>query len=291
MTILRKTLASALLIVLTVIASPAAAPRPPAPLADLLDRASGYVRGFVVEFSTVVAEEKYVQDSHPAPDAAGFGLTRSFSQAAPRHIELRSDFLFVRTDPRADWLTFRDVFAVDGREVRDRRARLAKLFEESAIDAVDQAARIAQESFRYNLGTGQRTIADPLLALTFLEPAFRTRFAFTLGAIDLARGRDVWIVKFEERSRPTIIRDIDNHDAPASGRLWIDGATGRVVQTELKLRSGDRVMTAFGYDERLQLDVPVEMRDIAWTGQTSVTGVATYSNFRRFDVQTAEALR
>jgi len=50
-------------------------------------------------------------------------------------------------------------------------------------------------------------------------------------------------------------------------------------------------MTTFGYDERLQLDVPAEMRDIAWVGQTSITGVATYSNFRRFDVQTAESLR
>ena len=35
-------------------------------------------------------------------------------------------------NPRADWLTFRDVFSVDGREVRDRRARLATLFEDSA---------------------------------------------------------------------------------------------------------------------------------------------------------------
>jgi hypothetical protein len=64
-----------------------------------------------------------------------------------------------------------------------------------------------------------------------------------------------------------------------------------VVQTELKLRGGDRVMTTFAYDERIQLDVPAEMRDIAWVGQTSVTGVATYSNFRRFEVLTAESLR
>src|SRR4051794_23195738 len=104
-------LASALLIVLTVVvAAPAAAPRRTAPLADLLYRASDYVCGFVSRFSTVVAEEKYVQDSHPAPDAGGIGLMRSFSQAAPRHVELQSDFLFVRTDPQADWLTFRDVF-------------------------------------------------------------------------------------------------------------------------------------------------------------------------------------
>jgi len=283
--------ASALLIVLTLIAVPAAAPRRAAPLAELLDRASAYVHGLVAEFSTVVAEEKYVQDTHPAPEAGGFGLTRSFSQAAPRHVELRSDFLFVRTDEDADWLTFRDVFSVDGRAVRDRQARLAMLFEAPASDAVAQAARIAQESYRYNLGPRQRTIADPLLALTFLEKAFRPRFAFEAGAIDTASGADVWIVKFEERTHPTIIRDAAGRDAPAGGRFWIDGATGRVVQTELKLRGGDRVMTTFAYDERLQLDVPAEMRDLAWVGETSVTGVATYSNFRRFDVQTTQSIR
>src|SRR6516162_6322062 len=122
-------LAGALWIVLTLVAVPAAAPRRTVPLADLLERATDYVRGFVADFSTVVAEEKYLQDSHPAPEAAGVGLMRGFSQAPPRHLELRSDFLFVRTDPQADWLTFRDVFVVDGRAVRDRGARLAKLFE------------------------------------------------------------------------------------------------------------------------------------------------------------------
>src|SRR6185369_8489378 len=66
--------APAVLIVLTLVAAvPAAAPRPSVPLADVLERATEYVRGFVAEFSSVVAEERYVQDSHPAPDAGGFG--------------------------------------------------------------------------------------------------------------------------------------------------------------------------------------------------------------------------
>jgi hypothetical protein len=33
------------------------------------------------------------------------------------------------------------------------------------------------------------------------------------------------------------------------------------------------------------------MRDIAWVNGTPVTGVATYSNFRRFDVATDETFR
>jgi hypothetical protein len=64
-----------------------------------------------------------------------------------------------------------------------------------------------------------------------------------------------------------------------------------VLQTELETRVGDRVMTMFSLDERLGLAVPCEMRDIAWVSGTAVTGVATYTNFRHFDVSTDETFR
>jgi hypothetical protein len=167
---------------------------------------------------------------------------------------------------------------------------LARLFEDGPKDALEQAWLLARESYRYSVGPRDRTIADPLLAITFLQSAFRPRFAFTLAGIDTSLGPDVWIVRFAERARPTIIRTIDNHDSSATGRFWVDGATGRVLQTELKTAGGDRVMTTFAFDERLQLDVPAEMRDISWSGETSVTGVATYSNFRKFVVETDEKI-
>ena len=64
--------------------------------------------------------------------------------------------------------------------------------------------------------------------------------------------------------------------------------SGRVLQTELETSAQDRVTTVFTFDERLGLDVPAEMRDIAWFDVTVVTAVATYTNFRRFDVATDE---
>jgi hypothetical protein len=75
------------------------------------------------------------------------------------------------------------------------------------------------------------------------------------------------------------------------GRFWIDGASGRVLQTELETRVGDRVMTMFSPDDRLGIAVPCEMRDIAWVNGIAVTGVATFTNFRRFDVSTDETFR
>ena len=50
-------------------------------------------------------------------------------------------------------------------------------------------------------------------------------------------------------------------------------------------------MTVFTHDDRLNLDVPVEIRDIAWFNGTAITGRATYTNFRRFGVVTDENFR
>jgi hypothetical protein len=236
-------------------------------------------------FSTMVAEERYVQDSRPMGGASDAGAL------PPQHVELRSDLLLVRPDAADQWLAFRDVFAVNGRAVRDREQRLARLFVDQPSSAMDRAWEIAREGYRYNVGIKERTVANPMIALAFLQPEYRPRFDFRLDGIDVSLGADVWIVKFKERDRPTILRTPDNRNVPSMGRFWIDGASGRVLQTELETRVGDRVMTMFSFDARLGLAVPCEMRDIAWVSGTPVTGVATYSNFRHFDVSTDETFR
>jgi hypothetical protein len=261
-----------------------------APVDDLLDRATAYVRAYVHEFSTVVAEERYVQDSHPMPRVDALSSTLG-AVPASQHADLRSDLLFVRPGESDNWLTFRDVYSVNGRPVRDREERLGKLFVEPSSAAVDRAEEIAREGYRYNVGLKERTVANPMMAVAFLQPEYRRRFDFRLSGIDTALGPDVWIVKFKERARPTILRTPDDRNVAAMGRFWIDGASGRVLQTEVETSTGDKVMTVFAFDERLQLDVPVEMRDIAWLNGTVITGTATYTNFRRFGVLTDEKYR
>jgi hypothetical protein len=260
--------------------------RPTTPLSTLLDRASAYVQSYMQTFSTMVAEERYVQDSRPMG-----GVTSDVGALPAQHVELRSDLLLVRPDAADQWLAFRDVFAVNGRAVRDREQRLARLFVDQPSSAMDRASEIAREGYRYNVGVKERTVANPMIALAFLQPEYRPRFDFRLDGIDVSLGEDVWVVKFKERERPTILRTPDNRNVPSMGRFWIDGASGRVLQTELETRVGDRVMTMFSFDARLGLAVPCEMRDIAWVSGTPVTGVATYSNFRHFDVSTDEAFR
>jgi hypothetical protein len=275
--------------VMLVVSAVSAGAQPATPLSTLLDRASAYVQSYMQTFSTMVAEERYVQDSHPMAGSATVNGSDAAAQA--QHVDLRSDLLFVKPDASDRWLTFRDVFAVNGRTVRDREQRLARLFVDGPSNAMDRAWEIAREGYRYNVGVKERTVANPMIALAFLQPEYRRRFDFRLDGIDVSLGSDVWIVKFKERERPTVLRTPDNRNVPSMGRFWIDGASGRVLQTELETRVGDRVMTMFSFDERLGLAVPCEMRDIAWVSGTVVTGLATYSNFRRFDVSTDETFR
>jgi hypothetical protein len=278
-----------LTLAMVVAAAQIAAARATTPVAGLVDRASAYVTSYFHEFSNVVAEERYLQDSHPMPGMDVFG--QSTAAQASQHVELRSDVLLVTPAPSSKWLTFRDVYAVNGREVRDRAFRLARLFVDPPPDFEDRVSAIAREGYRYNIGSKDRTIANPMLAGAFLQADYRDRFEYKVDGIDSGRGADVWIVRFKERIRPTILRTVDGRNVSSAGRIWIDGGSGRVLQTELETSAGDKVMAVFAYDERLHFDVPVEMRDIAWFNGMPVTGTATYSNFRRFDVATDETFR
>ena len=208
-----------------------------------------------------------------------------------RHRELKADFLLVKIGP-ADWLPFRDVFEVDGSAVRDREQRLAKLFLQSKADALAQAAQITSESSRYNIGALQRTINTPILALVYLQPDTQDRFKFSLGKRDPAAGDNVWIVEFRETARPTQVRGLRDLDIPSSGHFWIDANTGRVVKTELALDTQGvraRLTTSFRVDERFQMDVPFEMREQYYLDRSQVTGTATYTRFRKFDVNADES--
>ena len=115
---------------------------------------------------------------------------------------LLSDFLLVQV-PGEGWLPFRDVFERDGKQVRDREERLAKLFlsESASRQTFDQAKEIMDESARYNIGNVSRNINIPTLVLTLLTPVNRTRMRFEFGKVD----ETGTIVEFKETSQPTYV--------------------------------------------------------------------------------------
>lgn len=261
---------------------------------ELLARAAAYLRVFVERFSNVVAEERYVQDSKTFPRSRPRGVPRSTLPASglPRHIELTSDFLLVASqdDPHVMY-GFRDVFAVNGEPVRDREDRLTKLFLQRSATALEQAHKISAEGARYNLVGASRTLNNPLVALGFLQAIYQPRFRFSLRGTDAELGPDVWVLEYKEETRPTLLRLLPDDDLVAKGRVWIEGGTGRVLKTELSVAELDTIVTFFRFDDRFQIAVPFQMREDFWMGNEVIAGVATYDQFRRFNVRTEEEFR
>jgi hypothetical protein len=268
-------------------------------LQQILARASQYVALYTTTLSNVVAEERYEQHIVEVRRALGWpanvGLQSApFQTIGGRRRVLRSDVELINVGPPVGWRTYRDVFEVDGRPVRDRRERLTSLLLQPAADARAQANRIAEESARFNISDLGRTLNEPGLPIAFLRADVQPRFQFTFDR----RDGTVWIVKYAERAVPTLFQHNYVENNPSSGRVWIDAATGAVLETEQIVSPADlhaTFTTEFRRHATLGIAVPTEMREQLTTplgdGEQRVEGTAKYSNYRKFGVTTQEDLR
>jgi len=184
------------------------------------------------------------------------------------------------------WFGFRDVIEVDGKPVKDRDRRLARLFFEKPTGKLLKQA--LQESARYNLGTIGRNFNVPMITLQFLTKELSRRFRFEDSGQGRVGGRRAQIVTFHETVRPSIIL-ANEADALSSGRYWVDADTGRVLKTELVLGDPNgeiRISTWYRPDERLGIWVPAKMTeryDYTKRLYDAIQCEANYTNFRRFE--------
>jgi hypothetical protein len=248
-------------------------------LLPILARVSDYVVGYGHELSAVVAEEVYEQEWHNPKG----GTTKR---------RLASDFLLVRIPGLQGWVPFRDVYEVDGEKVRDRADRLVKLFLSSTPEsAAASASGVWVESARYNLGGVQRTVNVPVLPLIFVEPVTRNRFEFRKSGEETIGGVRAWVLDYRETAKPTIIKTSKGEDVPAFGRFWIEPVSGRVLRSLLQASSAEITVTYGPREELPGLWPPVMMREVYKHPSGEITATATYSKFRRFQVQTQEQLK
>ena len=258
-------------------------PQSPSPnLITVLLRASAYVAGYVKAMTSVVSEERYEQTLFRKGDWTGAGVIVRRT--------LVSDYLLVAVSGSSQWLPFRDVYSVDGVPVRDRSDRLLKLFVESPADAYNQALRIREESSRHNIGSGTRDTNVPTFALQFLSDELRGGFTFTLKGRERLDDLETVVVEYLETSLPSVIVGRQNEDVPSRGRFWIDPTDGRIMRTLLETRPNGGVNTldvVYRYEPRLGILVPGEMNERRKADVEVVEGRATYSNFRRFQVDTS----
>jgi hypothetical protein len=259
----------------------------PDPLDALLDKAGDYVTTYQRTFVGVVAEETYRQD------ARGGGRTdpRGFAtEGASQRRDLKSDVLLVRAPAGDRWIQFRDVFEVDGKPVRDRAERLAKLFLKPSASTQQQVDDIAAASARYNIGGVNRNVNVPVLALAVLEPQNRAWYAF--------KGRKagaVFELEYQEQRGGTMIRGRGDESMPSRGRFTIDPETGRVLTSELIAENGSlraQINVSYGLDANVGIFVPKEMRERYLLKDGSrIEGKASYAKFRRYQVTVNETVK
>jgi hypothetical protein len=276
-------------VALTGAVAAAAAQRPDGAEAfALILKVSAYVETFQKTFGSMVSEERYEQTVRPVPSATG----RTNRANGPFHTVLLSDFLLVQI-PGEGWLPFRDVFERDGKKVRDREERLAKLFldESASRNTFEKARELMNESARYNIGNVSRNINIPTLVLTLLTPVNRSRMRFELDKVDDTGT----IVEFKETSQPTYIATTAGRDLPVYGRFWIEADTGTILRTELHAVDTSveaHITVHFQRDDGAGMFVPVRMEERYRRARdpNEVHGLATYSKFRRFQVSTTESI-
>ena len=247
-------------------------------MARLVDYVGVYER----KYSGLVAEEEYRQSSRG------------------NKVRLRSDYLLVKPERSPVWVSFRDVYEVDGVAIRDRDDRLRRLFLEPGEDIWRQLQAISDEGARYNLGIVERNINVPLFLLRFLEAENRPRFSFRLAGKRKVAGVEAWRIEFEERVFPTIIVDTQGNDVDAKGWFHVEEVTGAIVEAALKIEehgSTGEILVSFRHDPALGMWVPAEMRETYRTMmqrslaglprlEPIIEGTAVYSKFRRFQVKT-----
>lgn len=258
----------------------------------IVDRAADYVADYTRDFVGIVAEESYRQEVRAAPDRD----LRGFPVDGPRQKrDLKSDVLLVRGPVGERWMQFRDVFEVDGKPIRDRAERLAKLFLEPWSSAQQQVQAITAESARYNIGGISRDVNLPVLALSVLDPENRPWFSFTARRKNDSVPGGLWELEYREERGRTMIRTNHGVAMPARGKLTVEGGSGRILATELEA-DNDSVRAQIGVTYRAEptvgLHMPREMREkYLTTAGSTIEGRATYTKFRRYQVTVDQTLK
>jgi hypothetical protein len=250
------------------------------PLEELLRRMGDYVEAYERYLSAVVSEESYEQTVAP------MGMLRADLR------RLKSEVLLTRIGDEG-WVAFRDVVEVDGKPVTDRADRLVQLFLKPTGDSTEQFYRIVQASAQYNLGWVRRSINVPTMVLQFAKAKEQHRSQFRRGGTTKIGEIEARELRFTERKMPRVIQTPDN--AAASGSFWIDEVTGRILRTEMRVTTGSTSATisvSYGHQPKLDIWLPIVMTEKYTTPrQPAINGRATYSNFRRFDVQVATIIK
>jgi len=277
---------SSLCLVLGLSVATAAGPQEPS-LKTVLSRAAAYSTGYHQRFTVLVAEEHYVQRVGPERTASD-----PDKRGADKERTLKSDYIIVPdfAGPNS-WLGVREVLEMDGERVTTDRAQLRALLDDTSRPVAARLRALSDLQAKYNLGDLYRTINVPTLPLVFLLPDRQPRFRFKHTGTTSVGDTAVWVVSYEEKDRPTIIKTPEGHDVTSSGSFWIDPSSGAVLRSELRAGAipgrplHSIILVGYAYNSRFDMLLPDDMNELYLTGRMRIEAHATYSNYRRWEAE------
>jgi hypothetical protein len=267
-------------------------------LPQVLAAAGDYVAAYEKSFPAIVGEEVYEQSAN----------LRQFSNLrtggdVPRRRVMTSDVLIFNSGG-SGWMIFRDVLDVDGAPVADRPGRLLSLVANPTPDALADAMRRTADSMRHYLGSVARALTVPAAALSVLRRENQPHATFEFDGMKTVARLNTALVSFTATDDEAATDDATT----TTGRFWIEPASGRVVRSEIAHTSRScvaKVEVQYAAQPGLDLWVPVRMFEqydvvmpagaVQTRGSQPVSGhvdgLATYRNFRPFEMKPGLTIR
>ena len=215
-------------------------------LPDALRKAAIYVDNYRLKASGLSVDEQL--------------LLTELASVRPVPKRLASDLVFVNIQERL--MSLRDPFSVDTKAIRERQPRITKVLAEPTRAGWQQVQGFTKEGAYHFMANVVLWYGDPLLALQFVEEQHQKRITYKIEGKKKMNGLEAYAIGFKEIREERKVYVIDTPDNPnASGRIWIDPATGAVHQTELWLQSDTaiaRVTVLYAPDAKLDMLVPKE---------------------------------
>jgi hypothetical protein len=255
-------------------------------LEDVLAKAAQYVTAFGDPSRALVCEESYEHTYYRRMMNTAGGSER-VPQNTRRWVAEKM-VLATPADEKAGfpWTEFRDIVTLDRKPVRDGVSRLPKLLIEPKVPDVSTAMAMTRESTNSQTGRLDRMVLLPRLAAVFLHASNQPRFAFSKGGGRTIQGVKTMEVKFQEKGAPTIIKTSLGQDAPSSGSLWIDPATGAVLSSFYKNGDSsalyDELTITCALDQATSLWLPVSLVERMYDAQDEkeIDGKGTFKGWR-----------
>lgn len=257
---------------------------------SVVDAAAKYVADYERELTSIVADEVYTQEiRRQVPSVAG----------APQRRRAKSEIFFMFMPMERTWMAIRDVLEIDGFSVADgTRVRDALL----TLHPVEVGGRMRSANASLNIGRIVRNFNEPTLALLALDPTHKERFRFDTGKPRRVGGDARILLEFEERERPTLIRNMKGEPVFIKGELDVEPETGRIWRSVVRASVGPvtlELTTEYARDDRLDLILPRAFHERYEEGNPSARADSTarastsshelilcearYSNYRRFE--------